>query len=189
MIPLVSVNKLSKSFPGVRALHEVQFELMAGEVHALMGENGAGKSTLMKILAGIYTRDSGTVRLNGEPVEITTPRQAQHAGIAMIHQELSLMRHLTAAQNIFIGREPRGFAGFVLDEDKLNAQAAAIFAAMHLTLDPRGKIEQLTIAKQQMVEIAKALSFSSRVLIMDEPTAALNEAEISELFAIIERLK
>ena len=154
-----------------------------------MGENGAGKSTLMKILAGVYSRDGGEIRLDGEPVEIATPHQAQALGIAMIHQELSLMRHLTAAQNIFIGREPSMFGGLLLDEKKLNAQTAAIFHSMHLTLDPRVLVENLTIAKQQMVEIAKALSFSSRVLIMDEPTAALNEAEIAELFAIIAKLK
>ncbi|MEJ0011547.1 MAG: sugar ABC transporter ATP-binding protein [Bauldia sp.] len=180
---------VDKSFPGVRALSKARFELMPGEVHALMGENGAGKSTLMKILAGVYRRDSGEIRLAGEAVEIATPHQAQRLGIAMIHQELSLMRHLTAAQNIFIGREPRTFGGLLLDEKKLNANVAAIFHSMHLKLDPRALVETLTIAKQQMVEIAKALSFSSRVLIMDEPTAALNDAEINELFAIIARLK
>src|SRR4051795_4529994 len=123
MTPLISVNKLSKSFPGVRALHEVQFELMAGEVHALMGENGAGKSTLMKILAGVYTRDSGEILYNGEPVDFATPREAQAAGIGIIHQELHLMGHLTVAQNMFIGREPRRAFGLLLDEDGLNRQA------------------------------------------------------------------
>jgi ribose transport system ATP-binding protein len=171
----------------VRALAKVRFELLPGEVHALMGENGAGKSTLMKILSGVYSRDGGTVLLNGEPVEITSPRQAQSLGIGIIHQELALMRDLTAAQNIFIGREPRRFG--ILDEKKLNADAAAIFASMNLKLEPTVKVETLTIARQQMVEIAKALSYRSRVLIMDEPTAALNDAEIAELFAIINRLK
>ncbi len=186
---LVEMVNIDKSFPGVRALTKARFELVPGEVHALMGENGAGKSTLMKILAGVYARDGGEIRLNGELVEIATPHQAQRLGITMIHQELSLMRHLTAAQNIFIGREPRTLGGLLLDEKKLNAQAAAIFHSMHLTLDPRVLVESLTIAKQQMVEIAKALSFNSRVLIMDEPTAALNDAEIRELFTIIGRLK
>ncbi|MEO6395242.1 MAG: sugar ABC transporter ATP-binding protein [Devosia sp.] len=186
---LVQMHEIDKEFPGVRALKRAHFELEAGEVHALMGENGAGKSTLMKVLAGVYRRDGGLVKLDGEPVEITSPRQAQERGIAIIHQEMSLMRHLTAAQNIFIGREPKNFGGLLLDERALNAQAAAIFAAMHLSLDPRVLIDNLTIAKQQMVEIAKALSFKSRVLIMDEPTAALTEAEIHELFAIIGRLK
>ena len=189
MSALVVMKDIEKSFPGVRALHNAQLELRSGEVHALMGENGAGKSTLMKILSGIYRRDGGEILLDGKPVEITSPRQAQELGIGIIHQELSLMPHLTAAQNIFIGREPRKGMGILLDEARLNAQAAEIFASMHLKLDPRTPVERLTIARQQMVEIAKALSHRSRVLIMDEPTAALNDAEINELFAIIARLK
>jgi ribose transport system ATP-binding protein len=189
MTPLISVNKLSKSFPGVRALHEVQFELVAGEVHALMGENGAGKSTLMKILAGVYTRDSGDILYDGRPVAFTSPREAQAAGVGIIHQELQLMNHLSVAQNMFIGREPRGRLGLFLDEDKLNAQAHEILARMHVRLDPRTVVGTLTVASQQMVEIAKALSFDSRVLIMDEPTSALNDAEIAELFRIIRQLK
>ncbi len=176
MTPLISVKRLSKHFPGVRALHEVQFELMAGEVHALMGENGAGKSTLMKILAGVYTRDAGEILRDGQPVEFSSPREAQAMGIGIIHQELQLMNHLSVAQNMFIGREPRGRFGLFLDEDKLNAQARDILARMHVNLDPRAVVSTLTVARQQMVEIAKALSFDSRVLIMDEPTSALNEA-------------
>ncbi|WP_210165915.1 sugar ABC transporter ATP-binding protein [Devosia soli] len=186
-VPLVEMTDIDKSFPGVRALAKARFELLPGEVHALMGENGAGKSTLMKILSGVYTRDAGTVLLNGQPVDITSPRQAQDLGVGIIHQELALMRDLTAAQNIFIGREPRRFG--ILDERQLNRDAAAIFASMNLKLEPTVRVETLTIAKQQMVEIAKALSYRSRVLIMDEPTAALNDAEIAELFAIINRLK
>jgi ribose transport system ATP-binding protein len=189
MSPLVSVRDVSKSFPGVRALRRVQFELLAGEVHALVGENGAGKSTLMKILAGIYGKDSGDIFYNGNPVSFASPRAAQMMGIGIIHQELQLMNHLTVAQNIFIGREPRGRMGLFLDEDKLNRQARDILAHMHLKLDPRAMVGRLTVAKQQMVEIAKALSFDSRVLIMDEPTAALNNAEIAELFNIIRELK
>jgi ribose transport system ATP-binding protein len=187
--PLISVKRLNKSFPGVRALHEVQFELMAGEVHALMGENGAGKSTLMKILAGVYTRDSGEILYEGKPVEFESPRDAQAVGVGIIHQELHLMNHLTVAQNIFIGREPRGRLGLFLDEDKLNAQARDILARMHVAIEPRAVVGGLTVARQQMVEIAKALSFDSRVLIMDEPTSALNDAEIAELFRIIRKLK
>lgn len=189
MMPLISVQKLCKSFPGVRALHDVQFELLAGEVHALMGENGAGKSTLMKILAGVYTRDSGEILYNGERVDFASPRDAQAAGIGIIHQELQLMGHLTVAQNIFIGREPRGAIGLFLDEDRLNRQAKEILDHMNLKLDPRAQVGTLTVAKQQMVEIAKALSFDSRVLIMDEPTAALNNAEIGELFKMVRELK
>jgi ribose transport system ATP-binding protein len=187
--PLISVRKLNKSFPGVRALHEVQFELISGEVHALMGENGAGKSTLMKILAGVYTRDSGDMLVDGKPVEFTSPREAQAAGVGIIHQELQLMNHLTVAQNIFIGREPRKHLGLFLDEDRLNRQAREILERMHVALDPRTIVGTLTVASQQMVEIAKALSFDSRVLIMDEPTSALNDAEIAELFRIIRQLK
>jgi ribose transport system ATP-binding protein len=186
--PIVVMEGIEKRFPGVHALQDVRFELLPGEVHALMGENGAGKSTLMKILAGIYPKDDGTIYFNGEPVTIASPRAAQDLGISIIHQELSLMSDLTAAQNIFIGREPRLSFGR-LDEAALNRNTAEIFASMNLSLDPRQVVGTLTVAKQQTVEIAKALSFNSRVLIMDEPTAALNSAEIEELFIIIRRLK
>ena len=189
MTPLISMIGVDKVFPGVRALAGARFELMAGEVHALMGENGAGKSTLMKILSGVYTPDAGEILMDGKPVTLNTPRDAQAAGISMIHQELNLMPHLTAAQNIFIGREPKSFGGLLLDEQKLNSDAAAIFASMRLMLDPKSEVGRLTIARQQLVEIAKALSFRSRVLIMDEPTAALNDAEVADLFEIIARLK
>ena len=186
---LVHIRGLNKAFSGVQALLNAQFELQAGEVHALMGENGAGKSTLMKVLAGVYRKDSGDIVLDGQPADIASPRAAQALGIGIIHQELNLMNHLSAAQNIFIGREPRGRLGLFLDEDALNAQAAAIFARMHLQLDPRTLVGELTVARQQMVEIARALSFDSRVLIMDEPTAALNDVEITELFRIVGQLK
>ena len=189
MTALVELRKVDKSFPGVRALHQVSFDLQAGEVHALMGENGAGKSTLMKILAGIYRRDAGEAFVNGEPVDVASPRQAQALGIGIIHQELYLMNHLTAAQNIFIGREPRMALGLFLDENKLNAAAAALFKRMKVDIDPRATVGDLTVARQQLVEIAKALSFHSKILIMDEPTAALNDAEVAQLFAIIADLK
>ena len=187
--PLISVQNLSKSFPGVKALDAVQFDLRAGEVHALMGENGAGKSTLMKILAGVYRKDSGEIRLNGDRVDIESPAHAQSLAIGIIHQELQLMGDLTAAQNIFLGHEPRKMFGLLLDEEQLNRDAQALFDRMHLVLDPTTRIDTLTVARQQMVEIAKALSFKSRVLIMDEPTAALNNAEIEELFRIIRQLR
>jgi ribose transport system ATP-binding protein len=186
---LVEAKDISKSFPGVRALASARFDLMPGEVHALMGENGAGKSTLMKILAGIYRKDSGEIRYDGASVDFAGPREAQHAGIGIIHQELQLMNHLTVAQNIFIGREPKRALGLLLDDDKLNHDAAALLAHLNLNIDPRAVVGGLTVAKQQMVEIAKALSFNSRVLIMDEPTAALNNAEIAELFKMIGELK
>jgi len=188
MTKLVDMTGIDKHFPGVHALKSVKFDLFPGEVHALMGENGAGKSTLMKILSGIYQRDGGDLTIDGRPASPTTPREAQDLGIGIIHQELSLMNDLTVAQNIFIGREPRKRFGR-LDEAALNAQTAEIFASMNLTLDPKTLVGSLTIAKQQMVEIAKALSYRSKVLIMDEPTAALNDAEIAELFVIIRRLR
>ncbi|WP_295978467.1 sugar ABC transporter ATP-binding protein [uncultured Variovorax sp.] len=189
MQPIVTIRDLSKSFAGVRALDRAQFELLPGEVHALMGENGAGKSTLMKVLAGVYRKDSGEVLLDGRPVDIESPRAAQALGIWIIHQELNLMNHLSAAQNIFIGREPRGRFGVFIDEEAMCCEAQRIFERMKLKLDPRTPVGELTVARQQMVEIAKALSFDSRVLIMDEPTAALNNEEVADLFRIIARLR
>jgi len=189
MVPLVSIQNLSKSFPGVRALDNCRFELMSGEVHALMGENGAGKSTLMKVLAGVYQKDTGEIRIDGQAVDIPSPRAAQDLGIGIIHQELNLMNHRSVAQNIFIGREPRGRFGVFIDDRKMEEDTRKIFDRLHLKLDPRTLVGELTVAKQQMVEIAKALSFESRVLIMDEPTAALNNAEIDDLFRIIRQLK
>ena len=183
------MKNLNKSFPGVKALVDARFELVAGEVHALMGENGAGKSTLMKVLAGVYQKDTGEIRINGQEVEIPDPRAAQALGIGIIHQELNLMNHLNVAQNIFIGREPRNKFG-VIDKQKMRADTQAILDRLHLKLDPGTLVSELTVAKQQMVEIAKALSFQgTRVLIMDEPTAALNNVEIDDLFRIIGQLK
>jgi ribose transport system ATP-binding protein len=180
---------IEKSFPGVHALSQAKFELRAGEVHALVGENGAGKSTLMKVLAGVYARDAGRILYKGREVEIPNPRAAQHLGISIIHQELNLMPHLTVAQNIFIGREPRTGLRFVPDDATTNRKAAELLASLHLKLDPRTKVADLTVAKQQMIEIAKALSFNSEVLIMDEPTAALTESEIEDLFHIVRQLR
>ena len=188
MSEVIRMSAIEKHFPGVHALKAAQFDLKAGEVHALMGENGAGKSTLMKILSGIYGPDSGSIKLNGQDVRINGPRSAQALGIGIIHQELALMPDLTVAQNIFIGREPRSRWG-VLDEGQINRAAEAIFEDMRVKIDPRAEVCTLTIASQQMVEIAKALSFKSRILIMDEPTAALNTAETNELFTIIRKLK
>ncbi|MBU1835883.1 MAG: ATP-binding cassette domain-containing protein, partial [Alphaproteobacteria bacterium] len=179
---------IEKRFPGVHALKSVQFNLRPGEVHALMGENGAGKSTLMKIMSGIYARDGGEMFVDGTPVAPDSPRAAQDLGIGIIHQELSLMNDLTAAQNVLIGREPRRSFGR-LDEPELNRCAAEIFASLRLAMDPRTKVSTQTIARQQLIEIAKALSYNPRVLIMDEPTAALNDTEIAELFAVIAKLK
>ena len=187
--PIIVVKNLSKAFPGVQALKDVQLDLYPGEIHTLVGENGAGKSTLMKVLSGVYQRDSGEIFLDGVKVEIPNPRAAQRHGISIIHQELNLMNHLTVAQNIFIGREPRKLKGILLDEKKLNEDARAVFSLLKMDIDPRTKMGELTIAKQQMVEIAKALSYEARVLIMDEPTAPLNATEIDELFDVIHKLK
>ncbi|MBT6189715.1 MAG: sugar ABC transporter ATP-binding protein [Tateyamaria sp.] len=185
---LVEMKGIEKRFPGVHALKAVQFDLKPGEVHALMGENGAGKSTLMKIMSGIYSRDGGEMFVDGNPVNPNGPRAAQELGIGIIHQELSLMRDLTAAQNVLIGREPRRSFGR-LDEPALNARTVEIFASLNLAMNPRTQVGSQTIARQQLIEIAKTLSYNPRVLIMDEPTAALNDVEISELFKVIEKLK
>jgi len=186
---LVRMEGIDKRFPGVHALDQCDFDLRAGEVHALVGENGAGKSTLMKILGGIYSKDEGHVYLEGREVEIVNVRQAQHLGISMIHQELNLMPHLTIAQNIYIGREPRARVSFMVDDKTTNEKAEKLFELLSLDLDPDTKVADLTVAKQQMVEIAKALSFNSKILIMDEPTAALTDAEIEDLFRIIRELR
>jgi ribose transport system ATP-binding protein len=186
---LVSMEGIDKSFPGVHALNQCRFELLAGEIHALVGENGAGKSTLMKVLAGVYKKDAGHIYYLGREVDIPNPKTAQHLGISIIHQELNLMPHLTVAQNIFIGREPWRGMKFILDEDEINRKTEELFSMMRLSMNPRTKVADLTVARQQMVEIAKSLSFNSRVLIMDEPTAALTEEEINELFRIIRDLK
>lgn len=187
--PVVELHGIGKSFPGVRALHNARLDLRAGEVHALMGENGAGKSTLMKILTGVYQPDAGEIRVDGAPVAVPTPHAAQALGISIIHQELYLMNHLTAAQNIFIGREPRKGFGLFVDEDRMNRDAAEIFRRMKVDIDPAAEVGEMTVARQQLVEIAKALSYNARVLIMDEPTSALNETEVEHLFAIIDDLK
>jgi ribose transport system ATP-binding protein len=186
---LVSMKGIEKTFPGVHALKNCHFELQAGEVHALVGENGAGKSTLMKVLTGVYSKDAGQILYKGQEVEIPNPKAAQDLGIAIIHQELHLMPHLTVAQNIFIGREPRKGARFVLDEKQINKNAQDFLDMMNLELDPKARVGDLTVAKQQMVEIVRALSFNSEVLIMDEPTSMLTGTEISELFRIIRELR
>lgn len=187
--PLIQMEGIQKRFPGVHALNDCRFELAAGEVHALVGENGAGKSTMMKILTGVYQKDSGEIRLDGQPIDTPDTRASQNLGIGIIHQELNLADDLTVAQNIFIGRERRRFYGLFVHDEAMVRDTQALFDRMNLSVDPRARVGDLTVAKQQMVEIAKALSFDSKVLIMDEPTAALSNAEIDELFKIIEKLK
>jgi ribose transport system ATP-binding protein len=186
---LLRMEGIYKSFPGVQALSDVRFELRCGEVHALVGENGAGKSTLMKILGGIYHKDAGHIYIEGKEVEIQHPRMAQTLGISIVHQELNLMPHLSAAQNIFVGREPRATVPFMVDDRATNQQAERLFKMLNLQLDPNTKVADLTVAKQQMVEIAKALSLNAKILVMDEPTAALTDTEIEELFSVIAQLR
>ncbi|MFS0781325.1 sugar ABC transporter ATP-binding protein [Bacillus sp. 1P06AnD] len=186
---LLKMKGISKSFPGVQALSDVQFELESGEVHALIGENGAGKSTLMKVLTGIYQKDEGSIIYQGNEVECSSTKEAQKIGINIIHQELNLMPDLTVAQNIFIGREPRYAFSLLIKEKELNRKAQELFDRLQIHLDPQEKVGNLTVAKQQMVEIAKALSFNASILIMDEPTAALTDKEIAMLFDIIHKLK
>jgi len=185
---LLRMQGIEKHFPGVHALSDCRFELRGGEVHALVGENGAGKSTLVKVLTGIYAKDGGTVHIGGLETEIHDAREAQALGISIIHQELNLMRHLTVAENIFIGREP--MRGMIIDKKKQNKMAAELLGRLHIDIAPTTLVGTLTVAKQQMVEIAKALSFeNTRILIMDEPSAALTEAEIEDLFRFIRELK
>lgn len=184
---IVSMEHISKSFPGVKALDDVHFELRSGEVMALLGENGAGKSTLMKILSGVYTKDSGTMQIFGTEYGNLTPKQAQQAGVAIIHQELNMCRHLTVAENMFLGRELGG--RFALNNQKMEQEARAILNDLKIDIDPRQMVGELPVSKQQMVEIAKALSINARILIMDEPTSALTAKEIEDLFRIIKKLK
>ena len=186
---LVRMIDITKTFPGVLALDKAKFELKKGEVHALVGENGAGKSTLMKILTGVYRKDKGSIFFKDKEIEITSTKAAQELGISIIFQEFNLMPHLTVAQNVFIGREPRLKVNFMLDEKEINRKTQELLDMMHLNIDPRTIVADLTVAKQQMVEIVKALSFNAEVLIMDEPTAALTDAEIEELFRIISHLR
>ena len=184
---IVSMHDICKSFPGVKALDHVDFELRSGEVMALLGENGAGKSTLMKVLSGVYTRDSGDMEIQGKAYGNLTPKQAQAAGVAIIHQELNMCRHLTVAENMFLGREK--VRGMVLSQREMEDEAAEVLGRLKIDISPRTVVGDLPISKQQMVEIAKALSMDARILIMDEPTSALTAREIEDLFRIIRDLR
>lgn len=187
--PLLALRGISKRFPGVRALHEVDLDVHAGEVHALMGENGAGKSTLMKVVSGVYQPDAGEILLDGEPVRFHHPREAQERGISIIHQEFNLLPDRTVAQNIFLGREPK--RGWLVDARTMAAETQTLLDELGAgrAISPRTLVGRLSLAQQQTVEIAKALSFQSRIVVMDEPTAALATAEVEALFERVRALQ
>ena len=184
---ILNMQGIEKYFSGVHALKGVNFELKAGEVHALMGENGAGKSTLIKVLCGIHKRDGGTIEYFGEEVSYDNIGQSQDAGISVIHQELNMMNDLTVAQNMFIGREFMK-SGFINDHAMVE-EAQRQFDKMGVKIDPSIKLGDLTVGKQQMVEITKAISRDCKLLVLDEPTAALTQPEVEELFKIMGELK
>ena len=184
---ILTMKGIDKSFPGVHALDHVDLEIRKGEVLALMGENGAGKSTLMKVLTGIYKKDSGTITYEGKEVEFANTKEAQDAGIVIVHQELNMLGHLTVAQNLFIGREFMN--GVKIDDKKMNEEAKKLFDKLNVDIDPTETMSNLTVGKQQMCEIAKAVSFDAKVIIFDEPSAALTETEIEAMFEIIRDLK
>ena len=184
---ILTMKGIDKSFPGVHALDHVDLEIRKGEVLALMGENGAGKSTLMKVLTGIYKKDSGTITYEGKEIEFANTREAQDAGVVIVHQELNMLGHLTVAQNLFIGREFMN--GVKIDDKKMNEEAKKLFDKLNVDIDPTETMSNLTVGKQQMCEIAKAVSFDAKVIIFDEPSAALTETEIEAMFEIIRDLK
>ena len=187
MSALLTMKNIKKSFSGVAALKNAELELNKSEVVALMGENGAGKSTLMKILTGIYSKDEGTVTFEGKEVEYKSVSESEEAGIAIVHQELNMMNDLTVAQNLFIGKERK--KGFFIDDAKMAEDAKELFKKLNVDINPNVKIGNLTVGKQQMVEIAKAISTNAKVIVFDEPTAALTDSEIEELFKVINDLK
>ncbi len=184
---LLDVKNISKQFPGVKALDDVQLKVRAGTVHALMGENGAGKSTLMKCLFGIYYADEGEIYLEGKKVNFTSAKQALDNGVSMVHQELNQVRQRNIMDNIWLGRYPQ--KGLFIDEDKMYDDTKKIFEQLDIQLDPRVKVGKLSVSEMQMVEIAKAVSYNSKIIVMDEPTSSLTEKEVAHLFKIIRTLK
>src|SRR5437588_4606468 len=190
MLPsLLEMKSITKTFPGVRALDGVNFDLCQGEIHALVGENGAGKSTLIKILAGVYPHPEygGEVFLEGSARHFASVRDSEQAGIAVIYQELSLVKDLSVAENIFLGREPRRFG--IINWEELYSRAQKLLNDLHLTIDSSSPVLNLGIGQQQLVEIAKALSQNARIVVLDEPTAALTDAEVETLFGILSDLR
>ena len=186
--PIVELQGITKQFGGVQALRGVDFRLFPGEVHALVGENGAGKSTLVKILAGIHRPDAGTLKIGGEVRELRSPTQAQALGIAVVQQEPMLFPDLDVAENVFMGRHPRDRFGRV-DWKRMYREVDQLLASLDVPLSSHTPVQGLAVAEQQLVEIAKALSIKARVLVLDEPTAALSSHEVEELFAIVKRLR
>jgi ribose transport system ATP-binding protein len=176
---ILEMKNITKTFPGVKALDKVNFSLRKGEVHALLGENGAGKSTLMKVLNGIHKRDEGEIIVNGESVEFESTKEAQNAGLAIIHQDLELIPHLNVAENIYLGREEKN--GVFINYKKLYQNTDDVLNMLGVEIDPKAKIKDLNIGSQQMVEIAKAVSYNSKLIVMDEPTSSLTEKEVGFL--------
>lgn len=187
ILNLLEMKQIEKSFNTVKVLHGVDLVVKAGTVHALMGENGAGKSTLMKALAGIHKPDKGTIFIDGQQVEITNPKHSQALGVAMIHQELSPIPEMTVAENIYLGREP-GKGGFI-DYTQMYKQTEELLRSLKVEISPKVKVGSLKVADQQLVEIAKAISLNAKIIIMDEPTSAITDKEVDNLFAIIRDLK
>jgi ribose transport system ATP-binding protein len=188
--PLLRMEKISKHFPGVQALDNVDFEVYPGEILGFLGENGAGKSTLVKIISGVYAKDAGTIELNGQQIEIGSPNDAQHLGISTIYQELALVPQLSVAENIFLNREPRRVRSIgMVNFKQMELQTAEILGDMGVEIPSNVKIKDLTVAAQQMVEIAKAVSRNANLILMDEPTSALSSKEVDALFGLMGRLK
>ncbi len=186
--PLLQMKRIGKTFPGVRALEDVDLDVLPGEVHALIGENGAGKTTLIRVLGGIHQPDGGEIILRGRPVHIPTPRRARELGIAIIHQELNQVGPMSVAENLFMGDEPRRWGWFV-DWETLRGRARALLAGLGVDVDPRARVDQLGVAQRQTVEIARALGLNAEILVMDEPTAALTIEEVERLFGVIAGLR
>lgn len=189
MKPILQIMGIRKRFPGVRALSDVNLDLYPSEVHGLVGENGAGKSTLLKILSGAVQKDSGEIRINSTPVAISNPKSSQDLGITVIYQDFNLVPHLSIARNIFLGHESQAGSKFILNKKLLNRKSKLLLESLGVKLDPRRFVDDLTVAEKQMVEIARALSLESKIVLMDEPSGPLSDREVSFLFRIIQTLK